>query len=445
MSRIESSLGSGSVTNLPSRGQVSQDPPSSAHRLRSQLEHQSAALKGLHDDLTQMKLSEHLESNSSVAELEAQVIKRRKQMNKKKDQLKRIQYDGKIDAMISLAEIEFSVEKDQVEMLSLSQKIKDLNLEECRKDGPKQESLFSLIPENKKMVLVTRTLDRKQLVSGVRMRREGAGLELISDMSGTRGLRILEVNGQHVLWVQEMRWREMRESLEYPAKIVLMTDESDNYKLTEDMAAIQTRLNQKLREGRHVSQELATVQAEREALTRVNTCLLARVAQLEAQNQSLQTGMRHVRDSLATCLNNGVLHTLNKLDTCHERHVGHDSSSTSGICSAEDGSDGSSSSQYNSWRESQGQSSLEEIKSRITERSNIETVWTHESAPAPTVAALRQRLGEETIYENLKLPEIKNTKLDRANSTVHRVSNLIRWPRNKFKHQQEKKVLSNFV
>ena len=444
MSRIESSLGSGSVTNLPSRGQVSQEPPSSAHNLRSQLEQQSAQLKGLHDDLTQLRLSEHLESNSSLAELEAQVIKRRKQMNKKRDQLKRIQYDGKIDAMISLAEIEFSVEKDQVEMLSLSQKIKDLKLEECKRDGPKQESLFSLIPENKKMVLVTRTLDRKQFFSGVRMRREGAGLELIigpADMSGTRGLRILEVNGQHVLRVQEVRWREMRESLECPAKIVLMTDDSDNYKLTEDIAAIQTRLNQKLREGRHVSQELATVQAEREALTRANTCLMARISQLEAQTESLQTGMRHVRDSLATCLNNGVLHTLNKLDTC--RHVGHDSSSTSGICSAEDGSDGSSSSQYNSWRGNQTESS-EETKSRITERPNID-VWTRDSAPAPTVAALRQRLGEENIYENLKLPEIRNTKLDRANSTVqHRVSNLIRWPRNKFK-QQEKKVLSNFV
>ena len=208
MSRIETSLGSsGSVTNLPTRGQVSQEPPSSIHSLRSQLEQQSAQLKRLHDDLTLLKLSEHSESNC-VAELETQVIRRRKQMNKKRDQLKRIQYDGKIDAMISLAEIEFSMEKDQVEMLSLSQRIKELKAEECKikRDCPKQESLFSLIPENKKMVLVTRTLDRKQIMAGVRMRREGAGLELISDHDNElmTGVRVIEVNGQSVLRIQEV-------------------------------------------------------------------------------------------------------------------------------------------------------------------------------------------------------------------------------------------------
>ena len=58
----------------------------------------------------------------------------------------------------------------------------------------------------------------------------------------------------------------------------------------------------------------------------------------------------------------------------------------------------------------------------------------------PTLAAIRKRLGEETIYENLRQTEIRSTKLDRTNSTVHRVSNLMRWPRNKFK-QQEKKFL----
>ena len=370
-------------------------------------------------------------------------------MNKKRDQLKRIQYDGKIDAMISLAEIEFSVEKDKVEMLSLSQRIKDLKVEESKmkRDWPsKQESLFSMIPENKKMVLFSRTLDRKQIVAGVRTRREGAGLELINgDEPVTGGVRILEVNGQNVLRIQEVRWREMSGALEYPAKIVLMTpDESDTvsgHKLTEDIAMIQTRLNQKLREGRHVSQELAAVQAEREALTRENTCLVARVQYLEDQAESLQSGMRHVRDSLATCLNNGVLQTLHKLDTCQEkyRHVGHDSSSTSGVCSAEDGSDGSNSSQYNSWRENPGDSSgvrPGENTSSNTEGANID-VWTRDSVPVPTVAALRQRLGEETIYENLRHPETRNIKLDRANSSVHRVANLIRWPRNK-KHQDRK-------
>ena len=373
-------------------------------------------------------------------------------MNKKRDQLKRIQYDGKIDAMISLAEIEFSVEKDKVEMLSLSQRIKELKVEESKmkRDRPskQEDSLFSMIPENKKMVLFSRSLDRKQIVAGVRMRREGAGLELISgdEPVTSGGARILEVNGQNVLRIQEVRWREMSGAMEYPAKIVLMTpDESDTFsghKLTEDIAMIQARLNQKLREGRHVSQELAAVQAEREALTRENTCLVARVQYLEDQNESLQSGMRHVRDSLATCLNNGVLNTLHKLDTCQEkyRHVGHDSSSTSGVCSAEDGSDGSNSSQYNSWRENQGESSdvrPGETTSSNTEGANIE-VWTRDSVPVPTVAALRQRLGEERVYENLKHPETRDIKLDRANSTVHRVSNLIRWPRNKFKHQERK-------
>ena len=451
MNHIESSLGSGSTSNLLSRGKVSpgQDP-TSVLRLRSQLEQQSTHLKRLQDDLTRLKLSQEFESNS-FTELESHIIKCRKQMNKKRDQLKRIQYDGNIDSMISLAEIEFSVEKDQVGMLSLSQRIKDLKIEESKmkRELANQDCLYKIIPENKKIVLVTLSLDRKQTFTGVRMRGEGGGLETINDTVDemvTPGDRVIEVNGENVLRIQEVRWREMREAALYPAKIVLMkTEETQNpsgNKMTEDIAMIQTRLSEKLREGRHVSQELASVQCERDALSRENTCLVARLRCLEDQVESLQSGMRHVRDSLATCLNTGVLDTLR--DTCH---AGRDSSSTSGLGSAEDGSDGSSSSQHNSWREHIGASDTRQARPRPS--INIEATKTRtetfnmeysKNDTRPTLAAIRKRLGEETIYENLRQTEIRSTKLDRKNSTVHRVSNLMRWPRNKFK-QQERKFL----
>ena len=130
--------------------------------------------------------------------------------------------------------------------------------------------------------------------------------------------------------------------------------------LKEDIALIQTRLSEKLQEGRSVSLELSAVQQQRDKLGSDNTRLRHRIHYLEDQVTHLEAGMKQVRDSLAQTLNTEIMDTIHKLDKIGrpEGGGGHvaqvqvtasDSSSTSGVYSVE-GSEGSNSPEYNSWR-----------------------------------------------------------------------------------------------
>ena len=71
--------------------------------------------------------------------------------------------------------------------------------------------------------------------------------------------------------------------------------------LKEDIALIQTRLSEKLQEGRSVSLELSAVQHQRDKFGSDNTRLRHRIHYLEA-------GMKQVRDSLAQTLNIDINH-----------------------------------------------------------------------------------------------------------------------------------------
>merc|ERR1719225_1800020 len=147
-------------------------------------------------------------------------------------------------------------------------------------------------------------------------------------------------------------------------------DNSDVNGLKDDIALIQSRLSEKLKEGRHVSSELSNVQQEKEKLFAENTRLNHRIEYLEDQVNDLENGMKQVRDSLAQTLNTEILETIQKLDRIGKSgmteaifqkggHVAHVqvpanadeqySTSTSGIYSVE-GSEGSNSPEYNSWR-----------------------------------------------------------------------------------------------
>ena len=78
--------------------------------------------------------------------------------------------------------------------------------------------------------------------------------------------------------------------------------QGDNFKfdvthvngLKDDIAMIQTRLSEKLREGRTVSLELTSVQTQRDKLASENTRLSHRIQYLEEQVASLESGMKQV-------------------------------------------------------------------------------------------------------------------------------------------------------
>ena len=285
--------------------------------------------------------------------------------------------------------MEYSLEKDQIEMMNLSQKMQTARVETVKaravREMSRQESLFSAVQSSQTSLLAAHSLERSEL-AGVVARLEGFGLEVGAEWSGEKlrpGDRLIEVNGENVLRLLEGGWESLLAQLTFPARVVVMRaveggkeghnqghhHQQQQYKydaahvngLKDDIALIQTRLSEKLQEGRSVTLELSAVQQQRDKLAADNTRLRHRIHYLEDQVTNLEGGMKQVRDSLAQTLNTEIMDTIHKLDKIGRpegvpgQHVAQvqvtasDSSSTSGVYSVE-GSEGSNSPEYNSWR-----------------------------------------------------------------------------------------------
>ena len=128
---------------------------------------------------------------------------------------------------ISLAEMEYSLEKDQIEMMNLSQKMQTARVESVKaravKEMPRQESLFKTVHNSQASVLQAHSLDRQQL-SVVVTRYEGFGLEVGQD-DGEKlqaGDRLIEVNGENVLRMLGGGWQTLLDKLTYPVRVVTM-------------------------------------------------------------------------------------------------------------------------------------------------------------------------------------------------------------------------------
>ena len=127
-------------------------------------------------------------------------------------------------------------------------------------------------------------------------REEGAGHYLQA------GDRIIELNGENVVRILGSVWQTMMDKLTFPVKVVVMREVKDhhNYQaahvagLKDDVALIQSRLSEKLLEGRHVSLELSSVQQQRDKLVSDNTRLRHRIQYLEDQVSHLEGGMKQV-------------------------------------------------------------------------------------------------------------------------------------------------------
>ena len=222
---------------------------------------------------------------------------------------------------ISLAEMEYSLEKDQIEMMNLSQKIQTARMENVKmsalKEISKQESLFRNVEAAKTTLLVGHLVDRQQLDT-VGLRYEGFGLEVREDSEDQKllaGDRVIEVNGEDVLRLLPGAWASLLEAAAGQVKVVVLravagagAGESEGggaeggakfsvrhvAGLKDDIAMIQSRLSEKLREGRHVSLELAAVQQQRDTLAGDNTRLQHRIHFLEDQVANLESGMKQV-------------------------------------------------------------------------------------------------------------------------------------------------------
>ena len=213
--------------------------------------------------------------------------------------------------------MEYSLEKDQIEMMNLSQKIQTARMENVKmsalKEISRQENLFRNVENNKTSILYGHQLEKHHL-DNVCVRYEGFGLEIREDSTDDKllaGDRLIELNGEDVLRILPGAWSSLQESLQPPVKAVLLRSievtaggeaQVGDFKfdvahvngLKDDIAMIQTRLSEKLREGRHVSLELASVQQQRDKLAGDNTRLTHRIQYLEEQVAHLESGMKQV-------------------------------------------------------------------------------------------------------------------------------------------------------
>ena len=294
---------------------------------------------------------------------------------------------------ISLAEMEYSLEKDQIEMMNLSQKIQTVRVENVKvravKEMSRQESLFSAVQSRQVSLLEALSVERQEL-GGVVERYEGWGLEVGGEGGGARlqaGDRIIEINGENVLRLLGSSWPALLAQLRSPVKVVVLRNvptsssiQADHVTgLKEDIALIQTRLSEKLQEGRSVSLELSAVQQQREKLVADNTRLRHRIHYLEDQVNHLEGGMKQVRDSLAQTLNTDIMETIQKLDSIGKEggaeypgnNVAQVKVTDSGVCSDE--SEGSSSPQYRSWRSAPASATSQQRWSSPGNNSNNQT------------------------------------------------------------------------
>ena len=119
------------------------------------------------------------------------------------------------------------------------------------------------------------------------------------------GDRLLELDGNNVLKITREDWDSLKPEMNYPCKAVFMRaktiskdycdkEGTDVNNLQEDIALIQSRLEQKLSDGRNTSTELEIVQKEKKAMMQENTRLHHRIAYLEEHTKDLQMGLKQV-------------------------------------------------------------------------------------------------------------------------------------------------------
>ena len=159
------------------------------------------------------------------------------------------------------------------------------------------------------MTIVTACEIQKEDLGAFGIQQEGFGV--IVSQEGVPNLkigdRLLEIEGMNALKITREDWDSLKTGLNYPCNAVLMRAQTiskdycdkegtDVNNLKEDIALIQSRLEQKLSDGRNTSTELEIVQKEKKAMLQENTRLHHRIAYLEEHTKDLQMGLKQVND-----------------------------------------------------------------------------------------------------------------------------------------------------
>ena len=177
-----------------------------------------------------------------------------------------------IDAQIGKAELEYKIEKDQLDILNISHKIQVIRISLEKKkyirELIRQECLYNYVKEAEIASIVTCEMTKDNLNS-VDIRPEGSGLVINLNNSAKliSGDRMLELEGVDVFRITSEEWGIMKSQIgNYANAVFLRTktgDKANNKQgniIAEDIAMIQSKLEQKLKAGQHVSTELVRAQ-----------------------------------------------------------------------------------------------------------------------------------------------------------------------------------------
>ena len=218
-------------------------------------------------------------------------------------------FPRKNDTKIGVSELEYKIEKDQLDILNISQKIQMIKMNQEKKkyteELTKHESLYRIVKDADMTIVTAYDLQRDQF-DCFNIQQEGFGV--VVDHEGVMDLktgdRILELDGKDIFKITRDEWESMKGELNYPCKVVIMRkksigkevteDNSDFNNLKEDIALIQSRLEQKLSDGRNISTELENAQKEKQSISQENMRLNHRIAYLEEHTKDLQMGLKQV-------------------------------------------------------------------------------------------------------------------------------------------------------
>ena len=178
-----------------------------------------------------------------------------------------------------MSELEYKIEADQLDILNISQKIQVIKMntekQKYTAELTKHESLYKTVKGANLTIVAACEVNREDFwCFGIR--QEGFGVT-VSQEGGSElkiGDRLLELDGKNVLKITREDWDSLKSEMNYPCKAVLMRaktiskdycdkEGTDVNNLKEDIALIQSRLEQKLSDGRNTSTELEIVQKER--------------------------------------------------------------------------------------------------------------------------------------------------------------------------------------
>jgi len=266
-----------------------------------------------------------------LKQLQLERNKKMERMKEKREVARRIESSENIDERIERAELEYHMEKDQIHLINMEQDIQALQVKleqhKIRKRLMEGESIYSIAAKEDISYLVTAEIV-ENLSNLMTLREEGFGLYIAYNDNNSKfneGDRVIEINGSPVLKIVSEEWDKMRQTSNNPSLVVALRTQTginqENHRnkdltgLQDDIVLIQSRLEQKLKEGRNVSSELQLVEEERGNLRSENLRLNHRIFYLEEQVSDLQRSLRQVRDSLSRTLNTEIQDTLKKLDT----------------------------------------------------------------------------------------------------------------------------------